>query len=96
MCVRVCACLNLTVVAKLSESCDNWSQMFESRCVVILTTRQTLESGCQKVTSFTCRVDKLLSDWSFRVEFTCLEQLVVFLVSFFSGLTSLAFHKSDL
>lgn len=50
--VRVCACLNLTVVAKLSESCDNWSQMFESCCVVILATRQTLESGCQKSDKF--------------------------------------------
>lgn len=55
-----------------------------------------LKAAARKVTSFTCRVDKLLYDLWFRVEFTCLEQLVVFLASFSSGLTSHAFRKSDL
>ncbi len=44
VCICVCVRLYLTVVAKLSESCDNWSQMFESPCVVILLTCQT--PGC--------------------------------------------------
>lgn len=34
--VFVRVCLYLTAVAKLSESCDNWSQMFESSSAVIL------------------------------------------------------------
>ena len=55
-----------------------------------------LKEAARKVTSLTCRVDKPLYDWWFRVEFTCLEQLVVFLASFSSGLTLHAFRKSDL
>lgn len=34
--VCTCVCLYLTAVAKLSERCDNWSQMFESSSAVIL------------------------------------------------------------
>lgn len=35
VCACVCMHLHITVVAKLSESCDNRTQMFESPCVVM-------------------------------------------------------------
>lgn len=49
--VRTCMCVRLTVVAKLSDSCGNGSQMFESTSVVM----QHLNSGFSCQNTFTCR-----------------------------------------
>lgn len=49
--VRTCMCVRLTVVAKLSDSCDNGSQMFESTSVVM----QHLNGGFSCQNTFTCR-----------------------------------------
>lgn len=53
LCVSGGVHLYLTMVAKLSESCNNWSQMLESPCVVMLVAHQTPVCGCQKSAEWT-------------------------------------------